>query len=140
MSQGYRPIEDFDFFRDAESVARQVWDLVLSWPPFARDTLGKQLVRSTDSIGANLAEGDGRSGSKDAIHFFVIARASSREARLHLRRAGERGLIDGATCEELLSSLESVARRLSLFIRSRVSRAGLVREEVVLYDPEPEVV
>ena len=33
--------------------------LCVEWVPLARDTVGKQLIRAADSIGANLAEGVG---------------------------------------------------------------------------------
>ncbi len=37
----------------SEKLADQVWEVVLGWNNFARDTVGKQLVRSADSVGAN---------------------------------------------------------------------------------------
>ena len=44
----------------------------------------KQLVSAAISIGANIAEGFGRSGA-DRLHFFRIARGSTEEALHHLR-------------------------------------------------------
>ena len=44
----------------AERIADAIWDIALGWNSFARDTVGKQLVRAADSIGANIADGDGR--------------------------------------------------------------------------------
>ena len=32
----------------------------IEWVPLARDTVGKQLIRAADSIGANIAEGVGQ--------------------------------------------------------------------------------
>ena len=43
----------------SEKVADEIWDLVLGWNNFAKDTVGRQLVRAADSIGANIAEGTG---------------------------------------------------------------------------------
>lgn len=37
-----------------------VYETVLGWDNFNRDTLGKQIVRSADSIGFNISEGYGR--------------------------------------------------------------------------------
>lgn len=78
---GYRPIEKLDVFLTYESVTNRVWNIVTTWPLFAKDTIGKQLVRSVDSIGANLVEGDGRGTDPDSIRFF-------RYARLRLEKAG----------------------------------------------------
>ena len=43
----------------AETLADQVWDIVRKWEYLAKDTVGKQLVRAVDSVGANIAEGNG---------------------------------------------------------------------------------
>ena len=44
----------------SEILADQVWSIVAKWNVLARDTVGKQLIRAADSIGANIAEGSGR--------------------------------------------------------------------------------
>ena len=49
--------ESLRVYRLAESLADQIWSIVVKWNVFARDTVGKQLVRAVDSIGANIAEG-----------------------------------------------------------------------------------
>jgi four helix bundle protein len=52
--------EDLRVFNAAETLADEVWDIVIAWETFAKLTVGKQLVRAADSIGANIAEGTGR--------------------------------------------------------------------------------
>ncbi len=47
----------------------------------ARDTVGKQIIRSADSIGANIAEGSGRGAYQDNRRFVRIARGSLYETR-----------------------------------------------------------
>ena len=42
---------------------------VLSWGYFHKDTIGKQLVKSADSIAANLSEGFGRFHYKENKQF-----------------------------------------------------------------------
>ena len=44
----------------AEKILNEIWFIVKKWDDFAKDTMGKQIVRSADSVGANLAEGHGR--------------------------------------------------------------------------------
>jgi len=53
----------------AETVADEVWNTVRAWDHFARDTVGRQLVRAADSIGANIAEGIGRGTAPDNRRF-----------------------------------------------------------------------
>lgn len=63
----------------AEKLADETWRLVKKWPHFERDTVGKQLVRAADSIGANIAEGYGRGSALDNRRFVKIARGSLNE-------------------------------------------------------------
>ncbi|WP_367119197.1 four helix bundle protein [uncultured Mucilaginibacter sp.] len=51
-----------------------MWFIVLGWEYFSKDTLGKQLVRSADSIGANIAEGFGRYHFKENKNFCYFSR------------------------------------------------------------------
>src|SRR5690348_248812 len=90
----HKPIEETPLFAAFEECSDWVWATVSSWKPFDKDTLGKQWARAIDSVGANLVEGDGRYSYADALHFFIIARASSREAELWLNRAIKRGLVE----------------------------------------------
>lgn len=46
-------------YRLSERLADDIWKLVNSWEPFARDTIGTQVVRSADSADANIVEGIG---------------------------------------------------------------------------------
>lgn len=52
--------EKLEIYRLAERLSDRIWEIVSNWPWLARDTVGRQLVRSADSIGANIAEGSGR--------------------------------------------------------------------------------
>ena len=68
--------EDLRVFKAAEAFADEIWDVVNEWETFAKLTVGKQLVRSADSIGANIAEGTGRGTAKDNQRFVRMARGS----------------------------------------------------------------
>ena len=51
MIQG---LEDFKTYNKAMELGESVWSIVATWSYFEKDTIGKQLVRSCDSIAANL--------------------------------------------------------------------------------------
>jgi four helix bundle protein len=51
--------ENLRIYQLSERLADRVWESVSLWDGFAKDTVGKQLVRAADSIGANIAEGSG---------------------------------------------------------------------------------
>ena len=128
--RAHLPIEETPVFEEFASVADDVWHDVREWDSFAQDTVGKQLVRATDSIGANLVEGDGRFGGKESVQFFRIARGSARESRYWLNRAVSRGLMNTGQSEQLLSRLTSATRQLNGLITYRVGHlsASSVRE------------
>src|SRR5437868_2605838 len=85
--------DELEVYRAAEQLADLVWDIVLRWGAFARDTVGKQLVRAADSVGANIAEGCGRQSFRDNQRFVKIARGSLNETKHWLRRAFRRKLL-----------------------------------------------
>ena len=62
---GFVRFEDLHIFQLAERLADEVWNIVNQWNYFDKDTVGKQLVGSADSIGANIAEGAGRGTPAD---------------------------------------------------------------------------
>jgi four helix bundle protein len=63
-------LDDLEVFKKAEKISDDIWFEVMSWTDyFIKDTIGKQLVRSADSIGANIAEGYGRFHYKENKNF-----------------------------------------------------------------------
>ena len=52
--------ESLRVYQLAEELSDLIWEIVGRWNGFDRDTLGNQIVRSADSVGANIAEGVGR--------------------------------------------------------------------------------
>ena len=120
---GLKPIEELDIYRVAEEFADAVWDVVLAWDFFARDTLGKQLVRAADSVGANIAEGGGESTDKDQRRYLRYARRSLREVRFHLRSAYSRSLIPDDRIESIRDLMDRLGRLLTAFTRA-IERRG----------------
>jgi len=66
--------ESLRVYQLSERLADEIWSIVLHWHVFARDTVGKQLVKAADSVGANIAEGTGRGTFVDNRRFVRIAR------------------------------------------------------------------
>ncbi|MDJ0679671.1 MAG: four helix bundle protein [Xenococcaceae cyanobacterium MO_167.B52] len=53
---GKPDFENLEVYKLSENLANEIWNIVEKWDYFARDTIGKQIVRSADSIGANIDE------------------------------------------------------------------------------------
>ena len=101
---------DLVVYRRAVPAADVIRGDVLRWSSFDQWTLGIQLVRSADSIGANLAEAGGRRSAGDERRFILIARGSAFETEHWIARADARGLtIDG----DLLGEVREIGRMLN---------------------------
>jgi four helix bundle protein len=102
----------------AERLANEIWSIVNSWEYFAKDTIGKQIVRAADSIGANIAEGSGRYNYQDNRRFVKIARGSLYETRHWLRRAYTRNLLTKEQIERLKPIINELTPRLNAYLKS----------------------
>lgn len=70
MAGGATLLEQMDVYQKACLLADSVWDIVDAWKYFEKKTVGDQLVRSIDSIGANIAEGYGRYHYGEKLKFY----------------------------------------------------------------------
>jgi len=107
--------EELEVLRAAEDVADGIWRQVVRWKPFARDVVGGQLAKASDSIGANIAEAYGRFHYGEKLQFLYYARGSLFETKYWLNRARERNLMPPAEVQEYVSQLTDLARRLNAF-------------------------
>lgn len=110
--------ERLEVYKLAERLADEVWDIASAWEWFAKDTVGKQLVRAADSIGANIAEGSGRGSYADNKRFVRVARGSLNETQHFLRRAYKRKLLTTAQVNRLKPLVDELAPRLNAFLNS----------------------
>jgi len=116
--------ETLKVYQLAEQLADRIWPVVRKWDYFARDTVGKQLVRAADGIGANIAEGTGRGSVIDNRRFVRIARGSLYETRHWLRRAFTRDLLSKKQVEQLKPLVDSLTRMLNAYLSSLGRRSS----------------
>jgi four helix bundle protein len=110
--------ENLKVYQLSETLADEIWDVVLGWDRFARDTVGGQIVRAADSIGANIAEGSGRGSFQDNRRFIRIARGSLKETQHFLRRAYKRKLLDDNQVNKIKPLVDNLAPMLNGYLRS----------------------
>lgn len=111
-------LEDLKIYQTSMSIGDEVWELVNKWDYFQKDTIGKQLVRSADSIAANLSEGYGRYHYKDAQKFNYYSRGSLYETKTWIKKAARRGLIAEVAHKEITSDLNLLVKMLNAYIKS----------------------
>ena len=94
-------LEDLRVLKTAENIADAVWKRVVQWDEFAKDVVGKQITRATDSIGANIAESYGRFNYGEKLQFLVLFTRSLFETKYWLNRTLARGLMQADEVESL---------------------------------------
>ncbi len=110
--------EELRVYQLSEELADEIWELVQSWNSVARDTVGKQIIRSADSVGANIAEGTGRGSYKDNKRFVKMARGSLYETRHWLRRTFRRKLITPEQVDRVRAILDELGPKLNAYLKS----------------------
>ena len=110
--------EQLEVYRLSERLADEIWAAVSRWDRFARETVGNQIVRAADSIGANIAEGTGRGSFQDNRRFVRTARGSLNETKHRLRRAHSRRLLSPHAVRRVKPILDELAPRLNAYLRS----------------------
>src|SRR5262245_11827202 len=112
------PFEKLNVYKISEGLADHIWEIVAAWPAFAKNTVGAQLVRSADSVGANIAEGTGRGTYKENCRFVCVARGSFYESRHWLRRAYRRKLLTDRQVQILKPLVDELPKRLNAYLNS----------------------
>ena len=88
------------------------------WESLPQNTLGKQIIRSADSIGVNIAEGVGRRSYQHNRRFIRIARGSLYETQHWLRRAYSRNLLKYEQVNTLKVIINDLAPQLNAYLNS----------------------
>ena len=109
-------LNDIEAYRIAFKLSNQVWDIILKWDYFDRDTIGKQFARAVDSISANIAEGFGRYSKKDKIKFFRYSLGSLYESLDWNEKSHLRKLISEEEYSNIFSELIKLPKSINSLI------------------------
>jgi four helix bundle protein len=123
-------LHELRVYQHAMDVGERIWALVSSWDTFAKDTMGKQLIRSADSVAANLSEGFGRFFYKENRRLCYYSRGSLYETFTWIEKAHNRGLISKSDYEALRRDLGVIAKMLNKYIRS-IGREGTPSKDIL---------
>ncbi len=108
MEKNYLIIEKLKAYQVSFSLSNYVWKIVSRWTYFEKDTVGKQFVRSVDSISANIAEGFGRHYKKDMIKFYYYGLGSVQECKDWNYKCRKRSMVSEAEYVYIKTELEKL--------------------------------
>jgi len=109
--------EDLEIFKLAEKLSDEVWEMVIKWDNFPKNTVGIQLVDAADGVGSSIAEGSGKGNYKEFRRYTKISRGCLYETKYWLRRAYARKLISLQQTEIIKPMLNELLPRLNAFIK-----------------------
>jgi len=114
-----KSIYELDVYTLAENLSDFVWYDFDEWSIKAQNTIGYQMIRSSDSIAANIAEGYGRHSSADRKKFYYYSRGSFEETKSWLRKAIRRKVITSTEkIENYKNIINELGPKLNAFINN----------------------
>ena len=108
---------ELEVWKKARLLRNNISVLVKSFPAEERYRLTDQIIRSSRSIGNNIAEGHGRFHYADAARFLINARGSAAETIDHLIIALDEKYITDETLTSLRLDCEECMRMINGFIK-----------------------
>lgn len=117
MEKIFLRLNDVQPYKTAFNLSNYVWDIVVKWDYFAKDTVGKQFVKAVDSISANIAEGFGRYFKKDKINFYRYSSGSVKESFDWNEKAKVRNLISKDEYQHTFNELKKLPKEINQLIK-----------------------
>ena len=111
-------LDELQVYQLSMELGEKIWKIVMKGDYFAKDTIGKQLVRAVDSVAANLSEGYGRYHYKEFKNFGYYSRGSLFETKTWIIKAHNRGLTNNVDFGEIIKSVDIIGVKINNYINS----------------------
>lgn len=111
-----RSFTELDVWKRTRKLKNKLRSIVSLFPVEEKYRLADQLIRSSRSINANIAEGHGRYTYKDQIHFCIQARGSLSETYNHCIDAFDEKFISTEIMKELKKDINESEKFLNGYI------------------------
>lgn len=108
--------EDLDVWKLGREIKKQIYDIVKSFPKTEEYRLKDQLIGSSISVTANIAEGFGRYHYQENIQYCRQARGSLFEVIDHLITACDFGYLDEDTLNNMRGEIKRNIKVLNSYI------------------------
>lgn len=112
----YKSFAELEVWQQSGVLKNDIYALTKSFPDIEKYRLTDQIVRSSRSVCANIAEGYGRYTYKEQIRFCMNARGSLFETHNHLIDATDCGYITSETLQNYVHNIKKIERLLNGYI------------------------
>lgn len=116
--------KDLDAYKESKALVLLVYALLKKFPREEQYALCDQLRRAVISVPSNIAEGSGRTSSKDQAHFFEMAFGSLMEVDCQIDIAHDLGYITNEDEENVEKHVRAIAALLS-GLRRKILNEGV---------------
>lgn len=117
-------LEEMEICNISMEIGDEIWFSVVEWENLAKYSIGQQIVRSSDSIAANISEGYGRYHFKDRKNFMFYARGSHYETITWLTKARNRKIISDEFFEGIIAKMEKLGIKINNYINTLESKTS----------------
>ncbi|MCX6208817.1 MAG: four helix bundle protein [Bacteroidetes bacterium] len=112
----YKGYKELESYIKARELRIEISEIAKHFPSTEKFLLTNQIIRSSRSITANIAEGYGRYTYTDTKNFFIIARGSATETMEHLTTAFDEKFITDETLRIFELKCETVIKLINGYI------------------------
>ncbi len=113
----FQSFEELEVWKEARALKKSIRQLTDTFPPEEKYRLTDQIIRSSRSVGIQIAEGHGRQTNADEKRFCIIGRGSLSETLAHLIDAYDEAYITEETLNEYRLKVKTVERLLNGYMR-----------------------
>jgi four helix bundle protein len=110
---GIQSFKDLEVWQVAMDLAASCYEVTKEFPRSELFGETSQIRRSSASVAANIAEGQGRDHTKEFIHFLSVAKGSLAETETHILLSHRVGLMKKHHLDPLLHLVERDGKMLT---------------------------
>ena len=110
-------VEKLEVWQHSMDLAVKVYEITDKFPKHEIYSLADQMRRAAVSIPSNIAEGRGRSSTKDFVRFLNIAKGSLYELQTQCILSNKIGYLSHQDCKLIVSQCEDLAHKIKGLIK-----------------------
>jgi len=121
--------EKLNVYQDIIDLRIKMQQIISNFPSEEKYDSVRQIKRATDSIGANIAEGSGRSSNIDQSHFTNMSYASALEVIYHLTIAHQLGYVKKDDYINLRKDIDKISNKLNALYKYQVNNTKTLKSK-----------